>query len=321
MKYLSKVGLEINSQKVKDKIINFFQLNMEERKDSFNGLLISFSGYIDSTVIAKLAIEAIGKENVSLIVNSSNFSKTDKDDIDRCTYERSIEFLEIEEENITLLNLNSAVKTLKENTDLSSVIKGLPLLNYNLGYSMLHKILHKEIEEKVYRHALKLSEGGTEKNKLINRLIIHNHFQNRLKMTLAYLKAETENKFLVGSLNRTEYSLGLFSKHGNSSVDFMPLRNLFRSQIIQLAAHMNIPEDICNLSKPMFGIPGVSDKYHFFFDLPVQDVDLVIIRLEKGNSVTTISDELEIPISNVERINHYYFSTQYVRAGSLAPKI
>ena len=45
------------------------------------------------------------------------------------------------------------------------------------------------------------------------------------------------------------------------AADLMPLKNLHRSQVLQIAAHLGVPDEILARSPNPDIIPGVNDKY------------------------------------------------------------
>jgi NAD+ synthase len=52
----------------------------------------------------------------------------------------------------------------------------------------------------------------------------------------------------MGSSNRCELSIGYFTKYGDGGVDVMPLANLVKGQVQDLARHLGIPQVI--IDKP-----------------------------------------------------------------------
>jgi NAD+ synthase len=45
-------------------------------------------------------------------------------------------------------------------------------------------------------------------------------------------------------MNRSRWLLGHFAKHGDGAADLFPLGNLFRTQTLQLAKHLQLPVSI-----------------------------------------------------------------------------
>jgi NAD+ synthase len=68
-----------------------------------------------------------------------------------------------------------------------------------------------------------------------------------VRAIVTFLIAEEMNYLVAGCAHKSEDMLGLYVKFGvDDSADVMPLKNLYRTQIIQLAAHLGVPESILN---------------------------------------------------------------------------
>lgn len=70
----------------------------------------------------------------------------------------------------------------------------------------------------------------------------------RLRMITLYYTAQKLNYLVAGSSNRCEITLGYFSKYGDGGVDIMPLGNLVKGQVRELAAFLGVPRAI--IDKP-----------------------------------------------------------------------
>jgi len=70
----------------------------------------------------------------------------------------------------------------------------------------------------------------------------------RLRMTALYYYASKYNYLVVGTSNRSEYTIGYFTKYGDAGVDLMPLVNLVKDQVYYLARYLDIPQEI--IDKP-----------------------------------------------------------------------
>ena len=70
----------------------------------------------------------------------------------------------------------------------------------------------------------------------------------RLRMVALYYIANQRRYMVAGSGNRSEIAIGYFTKHGDGGVDIMPLGNLVKSQVRELARHLGVPEAI--IDKP-----------------------------------------------------------------------
>jgi len=70
----------------------------------------------------------------------------------------------------------------------------------------------------------------------------------RLRMLTLYYFANRLKYMVVGSGNRSELSVGYFTKYGDGGVDILPLGNLLKGQVKELAQYLGIPQPI--IDKP-----------------------------------------------------------------------
>lgn len=70
----------------------------------------------------------------------------------------------------------------------------------------------------------------------------------RLRMVTLYYIANQMKYLVAGSGNRSEITIGYFTKYGDSGVDIMPLGNLVKREVSELARFLKIPREI--IDKP-----------------------------------------------------------------------
>jgi NAD+ synthase len=70
----------------------------------------------------------------------------------------------------------------------------------------------------------------------------------RLRMVTLYYIANQLNYLVAGSGNRSELTIGYFTKHGDSGVDILPLGNLVKGEVVELARYLKVPPQI--IDKP-----------------------------------------------------------------------
>ena len=66
----------------------------------------------------------------------------------------------------------------------------------------------------------------------------------RLRMSTLYYFANRLHCLVVGTSNRSEIAVGYCTKYGDSGADILPLGNLLKSQVRELASHLGIPHRI-----------------------------------------------------------------------------
>jgi|TARA_B100000315_G_scaffold256290_1_gene301866 NAD+ synthase len=77
----------------------------------------------------------------------------------------------------------------------------------------------------------------------------------RVRMIINYISSNLDDKLLLGTGNKTEILLGYFTKHGDGGVDILPIGDLYKTQVKQLAQFIELDEGIVN-KPPSAGLWG-----------------------------------------------------------------
>jgi len=86
-----------------------------------------------------------------------------------------------------------------------------------------------------------LPDGGLDPG---TKRIAEANIKPRLRMITLYYLANRLDYLVVGTGNRSEISVGYFTKYGDGGVDILPLGNLVKTQVRELAMHLGIPDEI-----------------------------------------------------------------------------
>ena len=79
------------------------------------------------------------------------------------------------------------------------------------------------------------------------------NIKSRLRMITLYSFAQEHNYLVIGTSNYNEIMTGYFTKYGDSGSDIIPLANLLKSDIVEMAKELNVPEKIIS-KKPTAGL-------------------------------------------------------------------
>jgi len=104
----------------------------------------------------------------------------------------------------------------------------------------------------------------------------------RLRMLILYYFANNLNYLVVGTSNRSEITVGYFTKYGDGGVDILPLGNLVKSQVRELATYLKIPKKI--IEKPPSGglWKGQTDEGEMGITYNQIDEYIISGRIEKS---------------------------------------
>jgi len=118
----------------------------------------------------------------------------------------------------------------------------------------------------------------------------------RLRMLTLYYFANQLGYMVTGSSNKSELSIGYFTKYGDSGVDILPLGNLVKGQIRELAGSLGIPQQIINKS-PSAGLwEGQTDEAELGFSY--EELDRY---LTTGDAPSELKKQIE---SMITAANH-----------------
>ena len=73
---------------------------------------------------------------------------------------------------------------------------------------------------------------------------LQGNIKSRLRMLTLYYYAGKHNYLVLGPTNKSEFTIGYFTKYGDSAVDLMPLVSFTKKEIYEIAKFLNIPEEI-----------------------------------------------------------------------------
>ncbi len=121
----------------------------------------------------------------------------------------------------------------------------------------------------------------------------------RVRMTILYYYANLLNRLVVGSGNRSELRAGYFTKYGDGAVDTLPLGCLYKTQVRQLAAHLNVPKRIIEKA-PSAGLwRGQTDEGEL--GLTYEKLDVIYAGLDLGLEPNSIANAAGVKIEDVNR--------------------
>ena len=66
----------------------------------------------------------------------------------------------------------------------------------------------------------------------------------RIRMNFIYYYSNIENKLVLGTSDKSELMIGYFTKFGDGAADILPLADLYKTQVRELAKYLNVPEKI-----------------------------------------------------------------------------
>jgi len=128
------------------------------------------------------------------------------------------------------------------------------------------------------------------------------NLHSRVRMSLLYGDAFSSNTLVMGTSNKSELLVGYYTKWGDGASDFLPMGDLYKSQVYALAKDLNIPEAILKRVPTAELWEGQSDEEELGIDYPT--LDKILLGLERQLSVNEISSNTGISIESISRIDN-----------------
>jgi len=122
--------------------------------------------------------------------------------------------------------------------------------------------------------------------------LAENNIKPRLRMVTLYYFANRLSYLVVGASNRSELSVGYFTKHGDGGSDLMPLGNLVKSQVRDLARYLDIPREIIDKPPSADLWEGQTDEEEL--GLTYNELDRYLITGKAGKK---IKEKIDFKIS------------------------
>lgn len=66
----------------------------------------------------------------------------------------------------------------------------------------------------------------------------------RIRMSFLYIFANSENRMVLGTGDKSEIYLGYFTKYGDGGVDLLPIGDIYKTELRELASYLGVPENI-----------------------------------------------------------------------------
>ena len=134
---------------------------------------------------------------------------------------------------------------------------------------------------KVYDDCVKEASKSCEISKIAKA-----NTKSRLRMINLYLVGQSMNYLVCGASNKSEYTIGYFTKYGDSGCDLLPIADLLKREIYELAEYLDIPKEIVE-KPPSAGLwEGQTDEREI--GLPYSAIDSFIETGEADTQAANI---------------------------------
>jgi len=281
--------LAFDVEKARRDIVEF--VRNEVNNFGKDGVLVGLSGGLDSSTVAYLCVEALGKDKVmGLILPERDSSPKNIDDA---------------------MNLAKSLDIPHQKIDISPIIRDLGA--YDL---MSHEVASDRTAiEQAAERARIIGGKKMPSNELFSPTIVpgaslsvknpsfiaFGTAKTRTRMMVLYFHAIIKNYLLVGTGDKSEFSIGVYDRYGDGANDITILKQLYKTQIKQLAKHIGVPDHIVNKpsSADLFGMSLPNEE---FIGLSYLKLDDILCGIGIGASDDVIASKSGVEPDIVESV-------------------
>ena len=256
------------------------------------GAVVGISGGIDSSVTLALTAKAIGPENViGILLPEKDSSNESKELALKLANQLGVKTIE---ENITGA-LEGFGCYRRRDEAVKSVFPEYNPQEYSMKIGINPGGISRNLPP-VFSLTI-VDRNGKEKNKILPakeylQIVAASNFKQRCRMSMLYYHAERLYYAVIGTPNKHEVEQGFFVKHGDGGADIMPISHLYKTQVYQLAQHLNIPKEIIERTPTSDTYSAEQTQQEFFFQLPFHELDLLWYGYENGYEPSEVGEAL-----------------------------
>lgn len=229
-------------------------------KSRRDAVIVGVSGGVDSSLVAYLAIKAIGAEHSYFYMLPS--ASTPKEDMEDAY--AVLQFSHANRSNTRIIPIDDIVAAFED----------------------------------------RLSER-------LDRVAIGN-IKARVRMTMLHSFATIHNGLVLGTGDKSEITMGYFTKFGDGGVDVLPLGDLYKSQVRELAAFIGLPPRVYTKPPSPALWEGQSAEDELGIDYLTLD-RILRRRFDLWHDERDIATEIGLDEETIKRIVGHVKSTQHKR--------
>ena len=291
--------LQINPEKEAEKICKRLR-EFLAKKLKRRGLVVALSGGIDSSVTTALAARAVGAERVLALLMPERHSSDDTLMLSTVVADH----FGVEKVHEDISDILDALGFYRRYE--SAVQRVIP--EYGQGWKS--KIITPNVIEKqgfnLFSIVAQKPNGSIVKKRLSLQayleIVAATNFKQRTRKMLEYYHADRLNYAVAGTPNRLEYDQGFFVKVGDGAADIKPIAHLYKTQVYQLAAYLDIPGEIINRppTTDTYSMPQGQDE--FYFSLPYDKMDLCLYGKNHQVAPEIVARALDLEPDQIQRV-------------------
>ena len=197
----------------------------------------------------------------------------------------------VKDKTLAIIMPDSKISPESETNDAIQIVDELGINYKLLDINLIHKEYSKVIEPN---------------DKALGNL------RARIRMNVLYYYGNSKNLLVLGSSDKSEFNIGYFTKFGDGAADVLPIASLYKTQIREMARHLDIPKSIINKKSSPHLWPNHEAEYEI--GATYEEIDTILYCiLELKLPIDKISNTAGISEEKVQKIYQLYKKSKHKR--------
>ncbi len=133
----------------------------------------------------------------------------------------------------------------------------------------------------------------------------------RIRMSLLYAKSNQTNKLVSGTSNKSELLIGYYTKWGDGGADLLPIGDLYKTQVYQLAREIGVPRKIIDRKPTAELWEGQTDEQEI--GMKYSELDRILMGLERKFDDEKIIEKMEVEKEQIKKVKEMIKGTVHKR--------
>ena len=200
----------------------------------------------------------------------------------------------IKDKTLTIIMPDSKISPESETNDAIQIVDKLGINYKLLDINLIHKEYSKVLEPN---------------DKALGNLLA------RIRMNILYYYGNAKNLLVLGSSDKSEFSIGYFTKFGDGAADMLPIASLYKTQIREMARHLDISNSIIEKKSSPHLWPNHEAEHEI--GATYEEIDTILYSiLELKFPIDEISKSTKINEEKVQKIYQLYKKSKHKRITS-----
>ncbi|MDD5317569.1 MAG: NAD+ synthase [Candidatus ainarchaeum sp.] len=143
-------------------------------------------------------------------------------------------------------------------------------------------------------------------------MIPNGNLRARIRMCVLYYYANKLGLLVAGTGDKSEIALGYFTKHGDGACDFLPIGDLYKIEVKEMARFLGVPAQVVE-KKPSPGL-WVGHTAEGELGLDYGAIDALLRAVDEGEPVAEAAERAGIKKESAQKVSKMNEASAHKRA-------